>query len=728
MAAIREQLSLVDKFSQGFSRFISMAERAAGGSRAAQAATASYERSARAAGSATAQAAAPIKEYSDAVQGTEAVFDHVSAPLRDYESAASQMGQAMSSAAGPLHEFDSAGQAVSDMMSQAAVPLKNYESVINSLQKKQIGLSAQLDAVQNELEKMAQAGQTGTAEFNKLDGQALLLVGKLDLVEGQLASVAQQMANASASAAQMAASENAAGSSTASLSDGLSQAAQMAARFESVIANQNASLNELADRLSEAESELAASQDDVSILSDAYEDLSAKYEKAAKKQNLFVRTLGKVGSLAGKAAGAIASLGRQSKAAESLDKQFKRFALTLFSVSRIINMLKSALEYAPQGVQDSWNALGTSIKQSTFGGIIAALQTIQPHLDALNEKLNSPAGQKFAAGMIMIGDVIGSVVGVALDAVGMLVDFVGNNFATIMTIAAVVVGIFAAQMLLSAAATMAANLPLLLLIGIVAGAIIGLQKLGMTFEEIFTGIGQIFGWFYALVYNIFVDIWNLIASFAEFFANVFDDPAAACVHVIADMADTVLSILQNIAGAIDAIFHSNLSAAVAGWRDSVQGWANSLVGENKIKIDRMEHISYEDAMGDWGNKFGDFGKGLDDFEFNYNDIVGSVDVSGIGGGAVGDIAGSVGGSLGSDVGSIKKEVQMADEDLKRLVDMAEREYVNKINLTSQTPVINVTGQNTGNTDSDRRALANAIRDIILEQRSSASIRSIAHPT
>ena len=82
-------------------------------------------------------------------------------------------------------------------------------------------------------------------------------------------------------------------------------------------------------------------------------------------------------------------------------------------------------------------------------------------------------------------------------------------------------------------------------------------------------------------------------------------------------------------------------------------------------------------------------------------------------------------SISSSVGSIEKSVNMAEEDIKSLVDVAERRYVNRINLTAQTPVINVSGQNTGNTEADRRSLANTIRDILIEQVASGSTRSTA---
>ena len=81
--------------------------------------------------------------------------------------------------------------------------------------------------------------------------------------------------------------------------------------------------------------------------------------------------------------------------------------------------------------------------------------------------------------------------------------------------------------------------------------------------------------------------------------------------------------------------------------------------------------------------------------------------------------------IGSDVAGIKKSVAMSEEDIKSLVDVAARRYVANVNLTSQTPVINITGQNTGRTAADRQQLADTIRDILIEQAASGSMRSTA---
>lgn len=79
--------------------------------------------------------------------------------------------------------------------------------------------------------------------------------------------------------------------------------------------------------------------------------------------------------------------------------------------------------------------------------------------------------------------------------------------------------------------------------------------------------------------------------------------------------------------------------------------------------------------------------------------------------------------ISKDVGSIEKAVNLSQEDLQSLVELAERQYVNNINLTAQTPVINITGANTGRTAADRQNLADTIRDILIEQVAAGSVRS-----
>lgn len=82
-------------------------------------------------------------------------------------------------------------------------------------------------------------------------------------------------------------------------------------------------------------------------------------------------------------------------------------------------------------------------------------------------------------------------------------------------------------------------------------------------------------------------------------------------------------------------------------------------------------------------------------------------------------------SIAGDTKAIKNSVDLSAETMKMLVDMAERRYVNNINLTTQSPVIQISGQNTGDSKEDRRRLANALRDVLLEEMSAGATRSTA---
>lgn len=89
-----------------------------------------------------------------------------------------------------------------------------------------------------------------------------------------------------------------------------------------------------------------------------------------------------------------------------------------------------------------------------------------------------------------------------------------------------------------------------------------------------------------------------------------------------------------------------------------------------------------------------------------------------------DIVGAI-DDVGKDVKGIKKSVDLSKEDLKYMVDLTARRYVNNVNLTSQTPVITVNGQNTGNTEADREALARMLETVLLEQRAAGAAMTIA---
>ncbi len=362
----------------------------------------------------------------------------------------------------------------------------------------------------------------------------------------------------------------------------------------------------------------------------------------------------------------------------------------------------------------------------------AATRAMEPAMKRLNGLLNSELGQNAVNGLIAGFELLGSVAAGAVDLLAAGAQWVADNWDLITTILAAVAGVAAllaakmalagavsvASALASAAAWALAHWPLLLLIGLAAAAGIAAKEMGLTFEDVFSAIGAGAGWLYTLGYNSVAAGWNLIAAFAEFFANVFDNPVAAIANLFLGLFNFIMDVVSNAAGAIDALLGTNLSGAVKSFQNGVNDFVTGIFGENKVKIERMEQISYGDTMAKWAEMGAGLGKSLDNFAIP--DVLGGYAQNSIDGTnfmANSGIPGKL-DQIGNDTAAIKRSVSLAEEDMKLLVDMAERQYVNNINLTAQTPVINVTGQNTGNTEMDRRSLANTIRDIIIEEAAS----------
>lgn len=225
-------------------------------------------------------------------------------------------------------------------------------------------------------------------------------------------------------------------------------------------------------------------------------------------------------------------------------------------------------------------------------------------------------------------------------------------------------------------------------------------------------IGNVLSAAATLIYNAIATIYNVVAAVANFIGNVFNDPLAAAARLFVSFADTVLSILQTLASAIDTIFGTDLANTVQGWRDSLSGWVDKTFGKGKEVLAEMElrtgtRFDITDAFKsgyNWGsNLFGGGTSNLFSQSTAYDNIA----------------------AIADSVKGIEKSVSMSEEDIKALVDVAERRYVNNVNLTAQTPVINISGQNTGHTAADRQNLANTIRDILIEQVSSGSTRTTA---
>lgn len=193
-------------------------------------------------------------------------------------------------------------------------------------------------------------------------------------------------------------------------------------------------------------------------------------------------------------------------------------------------------------------------------------------------------------------------------------------------------------------------------------------------------VGNLFIVFYNLVVDVFVLIYNLIAAVANFIATVFDDPVAAVCHLFFDLADTVLSVLQSLASAIDTVFGSNLAGAVQNWRNSLGGWVDKTFGKGVEVMEKMDaqqmHLQRFEYSAAWDKGYS-FGKGLGE---KVSNLFKAPDLGKGEGYDLGNVLDQIQNAAGDTAGNtadMADALDLTKEELKLLREIAEREAINR---------------------------------------------------
>ena len=227
----------------------------------------------------------------------------------------------------------------------------------------------------------------------------------------------------------------------------------------------------------------------------------------------------------------------------------------------------------------------------------------------------------------------------------------------------------------------------------------------------------------AFLWNLFLGFLDLVLacvnymvnpwiSFANFIGNLFNDPIGAVIHLFGDMADRVLGLLESVAKAIDKVFGSNLAGTVSGWREGLadmveraatkygNGSYEKIMDELNLSSESLglSRWSYGDAW-DSGYNFGaDLQNQLSEFG-NFDDALAGIQ----------PVEAEV---TGGTLDGIKEDVNLGDEDIKLLRDMAARDYL--LQLQSITPVANVTFGDVRET-ADVKKIVAVIEQMVEEQ-------------
>lgn len=383
----------------------------------------------------------------------------------------------------------------------------------------------------------------------------------------------------------------------------------------------------------------------------ALEDLTEETEDAGDEYEDLGDKAEEAGNKAEKAAT------KAHRGVSKLAKTLSRLGVMFFGLRKIVSAVKNAMARVPDAIMKPFNSLKSLLQDDLARVSTSLMAGMQKGLERLNQAFESPAGRNFIAALQVGFEVLGSVIGFIAEKVAEFMEFLWGQ----------------------------------------------LEKLEINWQKVGEFIGRVFGAVYVTAHNIFAAMYNFIASVAEAIANAFKHPETIIISIIQGIANFALDTLGVVARAIDKVFGSSIAGTLNGWQDQVNAWAESKYGADRIRLDRMDMVDYDEYM----NKFGALGA----------DFGGKIESALNGGVALNSIKASS-AATAANTKAIKDAV--TDEDLKMLIDVATQKFVSNVNLTAQTPIITVNGANTGDTEADRKALANAIKKILDEQMASGS--------
>ena len=395
-----------------------------------------------------------------------------------------------------------------------------------------------------------------------------------------------------------------------------------------------------------------------------------------------------------------------------------------------------------------------------------AVMAFQPVLQRLNGMANSDAFQELVDGAIEAMATTANMVLNIFDLVGSVAGFVADHWSIIEPI---ILGVAAAIIIYTAftkgaeiasrAASLATNawtaaqgafnavmsmnpvglviIAVVLLIAIIYAAVAAVNHFAGTSVSATGLICGAFATALAFIGNLFigaantiigtgVTLWNLIANFVNAFALVFNNPVAGIEALFLSLFNFIVEVIESAARMLDAVFGSSLADAVAGFQNKVQAKVDAVISENGgseiLKtVDMSDYQFNRFDYGDAWNSGYNFGEKIDDkiSNFSLSDIFGKTDIPNPDdyiSGCIDAIANSgAGGNLDSiadDTSAIKDSVDITDEDLKYLRDIAEQEAINR--FTTAEVKLDMTNNNNVSSDADLDGIVDGMTTKVLE--------------
>ena len=381
----------------------------------------------------------------------------------------------------------------------------------------------------------------------------------------------------------------------------------------------------------------------------------------------------------------------------------------------------------------------TAYLQSMEGGPLSKISEL---VWTIADYLKSTDGLRLMSGianmLTFIGNVLDIVIKAALNGITWLIDHSNVLIAILVVLAAMAV-IAGVQM---AAAWIAATWPILLVIAAIALVIYILQECGVSFSQIVGGMAGGVTWLVALIWNsilavigFFKGLWAAMGAIVDnigiLFYNLFKvylpqlalEGAKMIVRRFSVVLDVLGKLVELLGGTgfssksiLDKLDEksSEIGDRAKEYKDVGQAYLDAYHSTGAFEdgwSSKAFNSGYEWGAGVVGtltNGIGDFTGGLTDFMEGNTAFYDSATGAGV------NVAG---GNLDS-VGSIKNDVNINDEDIQLLRDMAARDYL--LNLQQITPVAHISFGDVRET-ADVNKIMDVIEDMVEEQMSTALV-------
>jgi len=387
-------------------------------------------------------------------------------------------------------------------------------------------------------------------------------------------------------------------------------------------------------------------------------------------------------------------------------------------------MTREAFEKITDTPEAKWEKFLNKMQNGATKAAGGFINAFAPAFDAFNNWVDSDKGQAFFRNIEIGATIAGNaaaffirnlhIIGPALG--GILGMMAAYKLATMGAAAAIKIkaaaqwALNAAQMASPTTWIVLGIIALVAIIYIAVAAYNNFAGTSVSATGIILGAISVLG---AFVYNIVVAMWNVFAAFANFFGNVFNNPVAAIKVLFFDLAQTVIGYVLNMAKAIENIINKipGVKVNITSGLESFQNKLTDLSQKVKDESGWVEYVGKMDYM-DFGDAFNQgYTKGSD-LASSIGDLAGGIDAFNRFTDGIDKIGGD--GNVDS-VGRNKDPIRLDDESMRLYTELAERDYVIKINHKTLTPQIKVDVTNQNGEPLDENKIVNSLKTVLEEQ-------------